>query len=229
MACNRHESLALAASTPRGYGLERHVGSDRRISAAILGAPLMRFFCLVLLAVATTACGTPHGELASGAEPADIARAMCIKSNRDQAACQNLQLPDPSSTLAYPTCLEYHRLDVKACSDLRSAYEGELRAYLVSTAPSAATPSAAPEQPPTLVQQENVPYQTAAALYKATSTDAQTFTAALLIPEVRRKVEAALRQSLSDDKLRKLADQAKAESLHWYAYLQRLERQPGGG
>jgi hypothetical protein len=61
-------------------------------------------------------------------------------------------------------------------------------------------------------------------LYKATSRDAETFEAALLIPEIRLKLEHALHQKLSDRMLRRLATQAKLEALYWYKYMQGLER-----
>ncbi|HTV30526.1 MAG TPA: hypothetical protein VMF32_22470 [Xanthobacteraceae bacterium] len=59
-------------------------------------------------------------------------------------------------------------------------------------------------------------------LYVATSRDAQTFGAALLIPEVRQKIEKVL-GPLSDFKLKELAAQSNAEALYWYKYMQGLE------
>jgi hypothetical protein len=171
----------------------------------------------------------PRPDPAAALQPAEIAHAVCLQSHPgDEAACQDVRLPDSASTQAYSTCLEYHRLDIKACKDLRLAYENELRAYLAPAEPPKRSSAALADRPPAALQQGRVSYQTAAALYKATSTDAQTFTAALLIPEIRRKVEAALRQSLPDDKLRQLAAQSRSESLYWYAYMQRLEGAPTG-
>ena len=69
----------------------------------------------------------------------------------------------------------------------------------------------------------NGSYGLAANLYRATSQDAQTFEAALLIPEIRLKLEAALHQQLSNEMLRHLANQSKEESLYWYKYMQGLE------
>jgi len=66
----------------------------------------------------------------------------------------------------------------------------------------------------------------AEALYKATGSDAETFEAALLIPEIRLKIESALHQKLSDQMLRRLAAQAKAEAVYWYQYMQGLEARP---
>lgn len=63
-------------------------------------------------------------------------------------------------------------------------------------------------------------------LYKATSRDAETFEAALLIPEVRLKLERALHQKLPDQLLKRLAFQAKMEALYWYKYMQGLDRAP---
>lgn len=184
---------------------------------------------LLLAAVGLAACGpAPRGEFAA-VQPADIAAALCQKAHPgDDAACRDVRLPDQTSTRACQTCLDYHRLDPKACNGLRLAYESELRAYF-SPRPVGPirTDSPADHPPPAAAQHGQVPYQTAAALYKATSSDAQTFTAALLIPEVRHKVEEALRQSLSDERLHQLAEQAKSESLYWYGYLQRLERSAG--
>jgi hypothetical protein len=70
-------------------------------------------------------------------------------------------------------------------------------------------------------------YRTAEQLYQATSRDAETFEAALLIPEIRLKLEQALHQKLSDQMLRRLASQAKAEARYWYSYMQGLERVQG--
>jgi len=67
-------------------------------------------------------------------------------------------------------------------------------------------------------------HRTAEQLYQATSRDAETFEAALLIPEVRLKLEQALHQKLPDQALRGLASHAKAEARYWYSYMQGLER-----
>ena len=65
-------------------------------------------------------------------------------------------------------------------------------------------------------------YRTTEALYKAANSDADTFQAALLIPEVRKKIEAALGKRLSDEQLRALIDHNRAEAVYWYRYLQSL-------
>jgi hypothetical protein len=107
---------------------------------------------------------------------------------------------------------------------------------------SAADPPAAPAPPKAPVgaqtprpngrelkgQQARELHATALALYKATSRDAETFTAALLLPEIRRKLEAALHQKLSDEQCRGLARQSQAEALYWYKYMQGLERAEAG-
>jgi hypothetical protein len=67
-------------------------------------------------------------------------------------------------------------------------------------------------------------HRAAEQLYQATSRDAETFEAALLIPEIRLRLEQALHQKLSDQMLRRLASQAKAEARYWYSYMQGLER-----
>ena len=65
-------------------------------------------------------------------------------------------------------------------------------------------------------------YRTTEALYKAANSDADTFQAALLIPEVRKKIEAALGRRLSDAQLRALIDNNRTEAIYWYGYLRRL-------
>ena len=64
--------------------------------------------------------------------------------------------------------------------------------------------------------------RTAEALYKAANSDADTFQAALLIPEVRKKIEAALGRAPSDKQLRALVDSNRTEAVYWYGYAQRL-------
>ncbi|HEX2152011.1 MAG TPA: hypothetical protein VHG31_08450 [Stellaceae bacterium] len=69
-------------------------------------------------------------------------------------------------------------------------------------------------------------YRTAEALYKAANSDADTFQAALLIPEIRKKIEAALGKRLSDAQLRALIDNNRAEAVSWYGYMQNLRPAP---
>ena len=67
--------------------------------------------------------------------------------------------------------------------------------------------------------QQGGPAPPAAELYKAASSDADTFQAALLIPEVRKKIEAVLGRKLSDTQLRALIDNTRAEAVYWYARM----------
>lgn len=167
----------------------------------------------------------PRRDLASIIEPSEIADALCQQSGPgDAAVCKALQLPDPTSAIAYGMCLQYHRLDIRACKDLRGVYEAELRAYLSRSGPEPNSQVATANAPQMPAQRARELHKTAEALYKATSTDAQTFEAALLIPDVRQKIAAVLRQNLSDEKLHTLASQARSEALYWYAYMQGLER-----
>jgi hypothetical protein len=179
----------------------------------------------VLLAIVAGCMPAPRRDLASVVEPSEIASLMCLQNRPgDEAACNGVRLPDPASAMAYGMCLEYHRLDVKACGDLRATYEAELRAYLSLPGPPPNSPAAMTSAPQIAAQRARELHKTAEALYKATSTDAQTFEAALLIPDIRQKIAVVLRQNLSDEKLHTLATQARAESLYWYAYMQGLER-----
>lgn len=178
-----------------------------------------------LLAIGAGCTSAPRPDLAGAVQPSEIASAMCLQNRPgDDAACTGFRLPDPTSAMAYGTCLEYHRLDAKACNELRAAYESELRAYLASPEPAGTSPVATANRAPMTAPRAHELHRSAEALYKATSTDAQTFEAALLIPDVRQKIAAVLRQNLSDEKLRTLASQARSEALYWYAYMQGLER-----
>jgi len=191
-------------------------------------ASMIRSLILAGLATVAAACAaSAPADLAGALQPAEIARILCLQSRPgDEPSCQGLQLPDPTAAMAYGMCLEYHRLDIRACKDLRLAYESELRAYLARPEPAPASPAASADKPPLTPGRARELHQSAAALYKATSTDAQTFAAALVIPEVRKKIETVFGQSLSSDRLRALAGQARAEALYWYSYMQGLERAP---
>ena len=178
-----------------------------------------------LAAILAGCMPAPHPDLASAVQPSEIASVMCLENRPgDETGCNELRLPDPASAMAYGMCLEYHRLYVKACDDLRLAYEAELRAYLALPAPPPNSQGSTAPAPQMTAQRARELRQTAEALYKATSTDAQTFEAALLIPDIRQKIAAVLRQNLSDEKLHTLARQARSEALYWYAYMQGLER-----
>jgi hypothetical protein len=66
-------------------------------------------------------------------------------------------------------------------------------------------------------------HRTAEQLYIATSRDAETFKAAILIAEVRRKVERVIGR-VDDEKLQALSDKSRTEALYWYQYMQGLEQ-----
>lgn len=87
----------------------------------------------------------------------------------------------------------------------------------------AATASAPPVRPIAQGQSTEQLWRKAQELYKATSRDAETFEAALLIPEIRLKIETALHQKLSDQMLRRLVNQSRSEAVFWYKYMQGLE------
>jgi len=178
-----------------------------------------------LPAIVTGCMPAPRHDLANVVEPSEIANIMCLQKHPgDEAACSGMRLPDPTSAMAYGMCLQYHRLDLKACNDLRATYEAELRAYLSQPGPAPSSQGTAANPPQLPAQRARELHKTAEALYKATSTDAQTFEAALLLPDIRQKIAAVLRQNLSDEKLRTLATQARSEALYWYAYMQGLEQ-----
>jgi len=183
---------------------------------------LAALLCLAL-AVAGCAAAPSRREIASAVQPSEIATALCLEQRpNDEAACRGFQLPDPTTAMAYGLCAQYHQLDLKACKELRLAYEAELRTYL--SRPVSEAPTLAAQQSPPSPQRARELHRTAQELYKATSTDAQTFEAALVIASVRQKIAAVLRQDLPDEKLKKLASQARSEALYWYAYMQGLER-----
>jgi hypothetical protein len=179
-----------------------------------------------LLAIVAGCTPAPHHDLAAVVEPSEIGHVVCLQNHPgDEAACKGLRLSDPASSMAYGRCLEYHKLDVKACKDLRGVYEADLRSYLAKPEPAPNSQVAKAGEPQMSAQRARELRKTAEALYKATSTDAQTFEAALMIPDIRQKIAAVLRQNLSDEKLQTLASQARSEALYWYAYMQGLERE----
>ena len=61
-------------------------------------------------------------------------------------------------------------------------------------------------------------------LYNATTSDAHTFERAIADPAVRKEVERVFKRKLSDEQLKGMALQAKAEADYWSRYLQGLER-----
>ena len=66
--------------------------------------------------------------------------------------------------------------------------------------------------------------KTAEDLYNATTSDAHTFERAIADPAVRKEVERVFKRKLSDEQLKGMALQAKAEADYWSRYLQGLER-----
>src|SRR5947207_1246178 len=82
--------------------------------------PVRRRLVLAGLLLIVAGCAPAlQRDLAGVVRPAEIAYLMCRQHRPgDDSGCQGVHLPDPTSALAYGTCLEYHRLDVKACNDL---------------------------------------------------------------------------------------------------------------
>ena len=164
----------------------------------------------------------PNHAARQAAQPAQIALAVCAgQHRRDMAACDSPRLPHPASEIAYATCLTYTQRDQTPCAGLRHAYEADLHKYFAGSGPTAIAAIAMPAdaQPYRGARQWR---QYAERLYPATSRDAQTFEAALLIPDIRKKVERVLGQRLSDNRLRALTAQADAEARYWYKYMQGL-------
>ena len=180
-------------------------------------------FALPATALAAIAGGcAPSAQLAAreAAQPAAIAQAMCSQYRpHDAAGCDKFRLPDRASEIAYAGCLDYNQRDLKPCAALRVAFEGDLHAAL-----EAGKPPTASSAPPSSAGRTRVLRSTAAELFKASNGDADTFQAALLIPEIRRKVEAVLRQRLTDDALHALIDKTRAEAAYWFRYMQQLDR-----
>jgi len=57
-------------------------------------------------------------------------------------------------------------------------------------------------------------------LYEAASSDARVLERAIFVSNFRSEVERALGRRLSDEDLRTLAEQARAEAHRWYKYMQ---------
>ena len=60
-------------------------------------------------------------------------------------------------------------------------------------------------------------------MYEAASSDARTLERAIFLSNFRQEVERALGKRLSDEELRMLANQARAEAHRWFKYLQEPE------
>jgi hypothetical protein len=165
---------------------------------------------------------------ASAALPAELAYLVCLQHPRlAEARCRKFHLPDPALATADALCVGSYQADIKTCGELRVASPGDPPAH---SAPAATVETQTPRPNGQGLAQRRIRQldATAQALYKATSRDAETFTAALLLPDVRRKIEAVLRQKLSDEQCRVLARKAQAEALYWYRYMQGLERVEAG-
>jgi hypothetical protein len=172
----------------------------------------------------------PYTESAArqAAEPDAIAAAICREVRTEAAGeCANLRLADRASEIAYATCLDYNRRNFRACSRLRHAYENDIRAQLATPKPAVAETSLSEKRRALDGLQAGERYRTAEALYKAANSDADTFQAALLIPEVRKKIEAALGKPLSDAQLRALIDNNRAEAVYWYDQMRHSRPAPG--
>jgi len=72
---------------------------------------------------------------------------------------------------------------------------------------------------------EHIACSRAEQLYEAASSDARILERAIFVSNFRREVERALGRHFSDQELRTLADQARAEAHRWYKYVQ----EPGRG
>lgn len=167
-------------------------------------------------------CASPAEQASREAsDPQAIAAAVC-REGRTDSKCARIPLADRASEIAYATCLDYNRRDLRACERLRQAYEDDIRRQLAAQAPSIARTSVSEKRSALASLEPRERYRTAEALYKAANSDADTFQAALLIPEVRKKIEGVLGKSLSDDQLRALIDNNRAEAIYWYGYLQGL-------
>lgn len=187
---------------------------------------IARGLAAVALAALLASCvRSDRSQLTTAVTPPDIAYAVCTEMRPGQAnTCNGVELPIKSSETAYNLCLGYHPADSgRACKRVREAYEADLRAYLApqSAARAPSPPKADMPDPPTGSYKQR--YATAKAMYVATSRDAETFQAALLIPTVRSRVSAVIGY-LDDTKLKALAAQSKAEALYWYQYMQNMEQ-----
>jgi hypothetical protein len=182
---------------------------------------------LALLAAATVQA--QQLKLASAEPPPALASLMGSQDRPMEEGTRRIfDPPDPNLTRADGRWGDAQKADSKITGEFRATSDADPLADLTSpkAAPGAQTPR--PNDRKLKRQRARELHATALALYKATSSDAETFTAALLLPEVRRKVEAALHQKLSDEQCRGLTRQAQAEALYWYKYMQGLERAEAG-
>ncbi|HEX3884323.1 MAG TPA: hypothetical protein VHW66_16825 [Stellaceae bacterium] len=180
---------------------------------------------LVLVAAAAGCAPGGQTDLAAAVAPADVARAMCLQYRHgDAASCAATAPPLRASETAYRLCLDYHPVDPRPCKAVREAYEADLRAFYEAPEHKSAAGVSTPEEGGMIGEgRYRQLHRTAEQLYVATSRDAETFKAAILIPEVRRKVERVI-GPVDDEKLQALSDKSRAEALYWYQYMQGLEQ-----
>src|SRR5689334_23211424 len=82
----------------------------------------------------------PDNELAArqAAEPAAVAAAICHEVRTEAAGtCESTRLADRAPEIAYATCLDYNRRNLRACDRLRQAYEDDIRVQLATQTPAA--------------------------------------------------------------------------------------------
>lgn len=176
----------------------------------------IRQFSAVVLALVIAGC-VPVSQHDSTTRSSDISRQGCLKGqDAKNEACPKPPLPNPISTPAPDNCDHSNQADSKNC---RATLQTGHRAEEAAGAPT-------PEKRNVKFDGQGARryHAMAEALYKATSRDAETFTAAALILEIRRKVETVMGRKLTNEQLQKLAGQARAEALYWYKYMQGLER-----
>jgi hypothetical protein len=181
----------------------------------------------VLLAVTAACCASVEClNLARAEQSAGAAHLTCLQYRPlEEESYKKFRPPNPISA-ADGMGVGRRQTKIKTCNGLRTISEVDPPAAPAS--PKVAAKTQPPRNGEDLERQRARLHASALALYKATSTDAETFTAALLLPEIRRKVETALQQKLSDEQCRELARKARAEALYWYQYMQGLERDEAG-
>ena len=115
-------------------------------------------------------------------------------------------------------CLEYHPKDAAPCNRLRDAYRADLRAYLESLRAVAGSVVAATVSAFQKLWKSNglVDFMANATASIAVNT---------LQPQTQLLVAGKTTpKALTDQELRALADQSRAEAIYWYKYMQGLER-----
>ena len=184
---------------------------------------MIRQLGTVLLVLSAACCASVEGSNpARAAQPAGLAHLTGLQYGPLEEDSYMKFRPSNPTSLADGIAVDHRQTDPKTCTELRGISEVDPPA--APAPPKAAARTQPPRNAQELERQRARFHASALALYKAASRDAETFTAALLLPEIRRKVETALRQKLSDDQCRGLARQARAEALYWYEYMQGLER-----